>query len=105
MWLLDWFGLLRFGGDFCLFCGWLGWGLWVLCFLVGLLFVVVAVDLVCGCYSMVSSCVFSGCRLVGFCVVLFWFGFAVCSWVVGFGWWDLAGFMDSLALGCLVVGG
>lgn len=64
--VVGWFELVRFGGGFWLFCGRLGWWLWSLCFCVGLLFVVVATCFVCGCYSMVSGCVFSGVALWGF---------------------------------------
>lgn len=65
-----WFGLVRFGGGFWLFCGWLGWWLRASVFCVGLLFVVVAADLVCVCYSMVYSCVLRGAALWGFGVGL-----------------------------------
>lgn len=78
LWCGCWIGLSCLGLvviSVCSVGGWVG-VVGALCFWIGLLFVVVAADLVCGCYSMVSSCVFSGCHLVGF--VLRWFGLVYC---------------------------
>lgn len=107
LWCGCWIGLSCLGLVMISVCsvgGWVGF-VGALCFWIGLLFVVVAADLVCECYSMVSSCVFRGCRLVGF--VLRWFGLdLLCApGCLDLSGWGLADFMASLAFGCSVVDG